>query len=230
LKLSPIQKKRVYQNIIEQIKASIERSELVPGDKLPSERELAERLSVSRSAVREAISVLESAGMVRIMQGIGVFLEEDRHKDLSARMNGIIHQQGMNLVELLEVRQGIEGQAAYLTAARRSQLDLKVIENAYEGLQNAVLEQKVAAAEDYQFHISIVEASRNQMLLQAVKLFSDRFQQGLHKSRSESMRIPGKSQVVLEEHLKIIEAIREQNAEKAQKAMWQHLQNVKSRF
>ncbi|GIM46005.1 GntR family transcriptional regulator [Collibacillus ludicampi] len=230
MKLAPIQKKRIYQYIIEQIKASIENGELLPGDKLPSERELADKLSVSRSAVREAFSVLDSAGLVRIMQGIGVFLKEDENEELITRMNDILNPHGVNLVELLEVRQGIEGQAAYLAAIRRSEADLQKIKTAYNHLEQAVAAQQVAAEEDYAFHISVVKASQNSMLLQAVKFLSDKFLQGVHQSRSESLKIPGKSQMVLAEHVEILNAIAEQDPEKAQQAMWQHLQNVKLRY
>lgn len=71
--LKPIRRKRLYQDIIEQIQLLIRDNELKPGDKLPSEREMAENLSVSRTSVREAISVMESAGLVEVLQGKGVF-------------------------------------------------------------------------------------------------------------------------------------------------------------
>lgn len=230
MKLTPVQKQRVYQMIIDQIKASIERKELKPGDRLPSERELAELLSVSRSAVREAISVLESAHIVRIAPGIGVFLEEDRNKDLLIKMNEIVSPSGANLIQLIEVRQAIEVQAAYLAALRRTDADLRSIGAAYSALVQSARAGKVAAEEDYRFHLSVVEASDNQMLLETVKFVSDKCLEGLRESRSQSMRIPGKSEAVLEEHRLIYEAIEERDANKALEKMWEHLQNVKTRY
>ncbi|WP_246079018.1 FadR/GntR family transcriptional regulator [Paenibacillus piri] len=226
----PVQKQRVYQMIIEQIKTSIERGELHPGDRLPSERDLAEALSVSRSAVREAVSVLESARIVKIAPGIGVFLEEDRNKDVLAKLNEIVSPQNTNLIELIEVRQAMEVQAAYLAALRRTDADLRAIQSALDALERSVKAGQVAAEEDYLFHLRVVEAAGNQMLMESVKFFSDKCLAGLHESRSQSLGIPGKSRAVLEEHQLIYSAIEQRNADRARDMMWEHLQNVKARY
>jgi GntR family transcriptional regulator, transcriptional repressor for pyruvate dehydrogenase complex len=91
---------------------------------VPSGRDLAERLAVSRSPVREAVSVLESAGMVKMNPGKGVFWIN--------RLNDILGEDKTVLVERLEVRQGIECQAASLSAGSRSEVDLKEIKSAYQ--------------------------------------------------------------------------------------------------
>lgn len=230
LKLSPIKKTRVYKTIIEQIKESIKRGELKPGDKLPSERELAERLSVSRSAVREAFSALESSGVVDTLPGTGIFLKKDSNEELIHAIDGILQNKGndLDIVELLEVRQGIEVQAAYLAALRRTDQDLKRIKKAYENLEKAAKSGKVAAEEDLEFHISVVKASHNQMLLQIIKLFLNKFYHSIEKFRIEDMKIPDQQKISLDiEHLNIYQAIEEKDTEKAQNAMWKHYENVK---
>lgn len=228
--LKPVQKqKRVYQFIIEQVKESMENGDLKPGDKLPSERELANLMSVSRSAIREALSVMESAGLVEVLRGIGVFLKEDENGQLLSRMDGILHQRGINLVELLEVRQGIEGQSAYLAAIRRTKSDVKELKRAYEQMEKKYANNQVAEQEDLEFHTSVVKASKNLMLLESVKLFSDTFLDGVQQLRSKSI-LTGKSQVVLLEHLDIYKAIEKQDPEKAQEAMLHHLRNAKGRY
>lgn len=230
MKLVSIQKQRVYQIVIDQIKQSIERGELTPGDKLPSERELAEGLSVSRAAVREAMSVLEAIRIVKILPGVGIFLEENSNNDLIARMSEIVRVGNTDLTQMLEVRQAIEGQAAHLAALRRTEADLQSLLEAYQGLERSVERNEIAAEEDYRFHMAVVEAAYNPMLLETVKFFSERFLAGLYHSRSESVQIPGKSKAVLEEHWQIYTAIADKNSEQAQKCMWVHLQNVKSRY
>jgi len=219
----------VYQDIIEQIKASIESGELKPGEKLPSERELANMLSVSRTAIREAISVMASAGVVEIFRGIGVFLKEDENDKLLRRINELFQQKGINLVELLEVRQGIEGQAAYLAAIRRTESDLQKIKFAYKKMEDFYAGNQTAEKEDFEFHTSIVKATQNKMLLQSVKLFSNEFLQEVKQLRNKSI-ITGKSQEVLSEHLDIYEAIEKQAPENAQKAMLEHLNNANRRY
>jgi GntR family transcriptional repressor for pyruvate dehydrogenase complex len=232
MKLNPIQKQRVYQNIIEQIKHSIEIGDLKPGERLPAERELAESLSVSRSAVREAISVLASSRLVRIQPGVGVFLEIDANHDMIARLSEILQDEigDSSLVQLLEVRQAIEGQAAYLAAIRRTPADLTAIQRAFEKLAASVERGRVAAEEDFHFHLEIVKAAYNPMLLETVKLFSDKCLIGLHKSRSESIQIQGKKDAVLNEHRHILQSIESMNPEQAQQMMWTHLHNVKLRY
>lgn len=230
MKLVSIQKQRVYQSVIDQIKQSVERGELKPGEKLPSERDLAEALAVSRAAIREAMSVLEAIRIVKVLPGVGIFLEEDANKDLAARMNEIVRVGNNDMMHLLEVRQAIESQAAHLAALRRTNSDLQALEEAYESLKSSVDSHKVAAEEDYRFHIAVVEAAYNPMLLETVKFFSEKFLAGLYHSRSESIRIPGKSKMVLEEHWRVYRAIADKDAEQAQKFMWEHLQNVRSRY
>lgn len=228
MNLEPIKKKRVYQDIIDQIRKLIASGTLKAGDQLPSERELASRLFVSRTAVREAISVLESSGIVRTHQGMGVFVREEAHDLLLFRMDNLINQQGISLVDLLEVRLGIEGQAAYLAATRRTDHDLDEIKTAYQKMENAYSIDKPAAEEDHEFHLAVVKASQNAMLVQHVMLFSDKFLKAVLELRSKSIGTK-KSQEVLLEHLAIYKAIEEKDPEKSQKAMWTHLNNAMKR-
>lgn len=227
--LKPIQKKRVYQEIIEQIKDSIRSGRLKPGDKLPSERELADRLSVSRNAVREAVSVMESAGLVEILQGIGIFLKEDHHDILTTRIDRLLNHQGLNLVELIEVREGLEGHGAFMAAKRRTAEDLERIKIAYENMQKAYELEQIGAEEDYEFHLAVVNAAKNTTLLDTVRLFSDTFIFGVQQLRKKSIR-KGQSQTVLLEHFEIYEAIKHGDPERAEKAMRAHLANAKKRF
>ena len=227
--LKPIRRKRLYQDIIEQIQLLIRDNELKPGDKLPSEREMAENLSVSRTSVREAISVMESAGLVEVLQGKGVFLINDENTKLLNKLDKLLNSQGLNLIELIEVRQGLEGQAAYLAAIRRSETDLQKIKSAYIKMEKAYANDLVAAEEDYEFHISVVTAAKNPMLLKAVELFTDPFLQGVNILREKSIK-SGKGQIILSEHFDIYKAIEEQDELKAQTAMWNHLVAAKKRY
>jgi len=226
----PIKKKRVYQIVIERIKASVESGEIKPGEKLPSEREMAKLLNVSRSAIREALSVMESVGMLEIKTGIGVFLIEDQIDHLLDKINILLFDNGIQLVEVLEVRQGIESQAAFMAAERANELDLLKIKKALTKLEKSVEKGQIAAEEDYEFHLAVVQASNNQMMMRMINLIADYFIQGLHESRKESLMIPGRSKEILNEHQQIYQAIVKQDSKKASEMMWNHLEHVKSRF
>lgn len=230
MKLSPLKKVRFYENLIEQIKTSIEFGELKAGDKLPSERELAAALSISRAAVREAISALEFSGIVEIRPGVGVFLAGNSSEEILLKINNILERRGGHLVELLEMRQGVESQAAYLAASRAVDEQKRKVRRAYLDLEEAVEGGHIGSEEDFRFHLSVVDASGNQLLGQVIELVSGRFKDSLEESRKESLSIPGQSEKILLEHKEILEAIESGEAERARASMWDHLENVRVRY
>jgi GntR family transcriptional repressor for pyruvate dehydrogenase complex len=227
---TPIKKARAYQGVMEQVKRSVEAGELSAGERLPSERELAAALSISRTAVREAISALESAGIVEIRPGVGVFLKKDSPQEIVQRIDDALNPDGAYLVELLELRQGIETQAAYLAALNADERLKDEIAEAYAILKKAVRRDQLGTEEDFRFHLAVVNASGNRMLGQVIKLVSGRFKDGLEESRKQSLSIPGQSQAILLEHEEILRAIQAGEAEKARDSMWRHLDNVRTRY
>ena len=224
----PVEKKRIYHVIIEQIKGAIDRGELKPGDRLPSERKLAESLSVSRSTIKEAISVLESAGIVDIRPGVGVFLRQNSLEHIILDINMILGKK-TNMVELLEFRQALESNAAYYAALRATAEDHARIKKAFEKLEQAVLDNRIAALEDFAFHMEVCLASKNMLFKKVLDSISDVFLDGLKESRSISQKM-GRSKIILEEHRKIYEAILSGDATLSRKEMWEHIQKVKERF
>lgn len=197
---------------------------------MPSERELAAALGISRGAVREAISALETAGTVEIRPGVGIFLDGGGAREVVARIDGILESRGAHMVEMLELRQGVETQAAYLAALRADGKLVDGIEAAYSVLDAAVGAGLIGTEEDFAFHLAVVEASGNRMLGEVIELVSGRFKNGLEKSRKESMSILGQSRTILLEHRDILEAIKAEDAERARASMWKHLENVRARY
>ncbi|MBP1931420.1 FadR/GntR family transcriptional regulator [Ammoniphilus resinae] len=224
---APIKKQRVSDIIVERIKDSIENGIIKPGDKLPSERELASSLNVSRGTVREALSILEAKGVVEVQSGKGVFLLQNSQAELFRLLNATFREERTDLLELLELRQSLEGQASFFAAERRNEQDLENIKQALERLENSVCTNQVAAQEDYDFHMAIVEASHNSMMVTTLRMISEACIDGLQAARSEAMLIPGKPKVVLQEHIEIFQAINEANPEKARQLLIHHLENVK---
>lgn len=224
---NPIKKNRASKIVIDQIKTAIQKGEFLPGDKLPPERDLAKQFSVSRGVVREAISVLESKGVVEVKPGKGVFLSTNPQEDLFELLNSLVENENSSLIELLELRQSIESQAAYYAAQRRTQRELDKIEDALNKLEACFLEGKVAAEEDFQFHMAVAEASHNSMMVHTLRLIADVIIQGLYEARSDALLIPGQAKIAMEEHKKIFQAIKDKDPESARNAMINHLENVK---
>src|SRR6056297_1982532 len=116
----PIRPKKISEEIVEQIKALISRGELKPGDRVPSERELAALLGVSRPSVREAIMVLEAMGLVESRQGGGTFVRSLTQATLADPLSSMVEKNPRMLHHLAEVRMGLETWSAYLAAQRAS--------------------------------------------------------------------------------------------------------------
>lgn len=230
MKNSSIGKRRVYQSIVDQIKIAIENKEILPGRKLPSERELASKLSVSRTSVKEAYSVLKSEGLIEIKHGSGVTLLKDGTDDVIMKMNIIIRGESTDTIELMELRQGIEGEATYYASLRCSDEDIENLHYFYLKLKKAVEAKEIAAKEDLDFHMYIARLARNSILTDVMYMISDRLLEGLQESRADTIKIPGKSQQILEEHYDIFSAIRDKQPLMAREAMYNHLQNVKQRY
>ncbi|WLD93324.1 FadR/GntR family transcriptional regulator [Alkalihalobacillus sp. AL-G] len=230
MNLSPIKKKRLYQHIVKQIQMAIKGGGILPGEKLPSERVLASTLSVSRTSVKEAFSVLEAAGVVQIKQGSGVYLLKNSKEDILEKINTILQGRSVNMVELMELRQSIEGDAAYYAAVRSDKKTIELLGKAYERLEQAVRNKTLAADEDYQFHICIAKAARNSLIFRVMDMVSGELFAGLEESRTKTLEVPGKSKEILHEHLQIYEAIKEGDPQAARDAMRDHLQKVKQRY
>ncbi|MFC4557803.1 FadR/GntR family transcriptional regulator [Virgibacillus kekensis] len=226
----PVKKKRIYQEIIEQLKQKIEEGEICYGEKLPSERMLADKLSVSRTSVKEAFSVLESAGVVEIRQGSGVYLRKNSHEDMISRINAIIHGVAVDIVELMEFRLALERDAAYYAAERGSAEEMESIYAAFRNLESAVEKNNIAAEEDLAFHMTIARAAGNSVTERVMLMLSDQIREGLIESRARTLKIPDQSRIVLEEHRAIYEAIKNGNAIEARRAMDRHLEAVKQRY
>lgn len=142
------------------------------------------------------------------------------------KINTILND-SLNLVEILEFRQAIEGDAAYYAALRSIKQDLKSLKTSFSALEHAVSQDIIAAKEDYTFHMTICKASKNTMLQKVILLVSDTLLDSLNESRSQTLKIPGRSETVLEEHRRINYAICKGDASLARQEMWGHLQNVK---
>jgi len=225
-------KKRVYQTIVEHVKSAIERKEMIPGDKLPSERTLASHLSVSRTSVKEAYSVLESAGLVEIKHGSGVILLKDNTEDIIMKMNVLVRGESFDIVELMEFRQAIEGETAYLAAVRCNEDDANTLEQAFRRFEKTVSGKdaevsEIGAKEDLDFHMCIARISRNLLFVEVMYMIYGRLYEALKDAPVKTVQIPGRNQTVLAEHYKLFTAIKDKNPELAREAMTEHLQSVK---
>jgi GntR family transcriptional repressor for pyruvate dehydrogenase complex len=215
---------RLYESVIEQIMELIKNNELKPGDKLPPERELAEKLSISRGSLREAFRVLESRGFIKSKPGGGRYIREIRKNGHNDTENIILSLEKSSILELLEAREIFEVKIVKLVAQRATVEDIKSIGAALNKMnEEDGLEDDKKTESDTEFHLAIASASHNFVFVNIMKLHLDL----LKETREKTWQIPGRREKQYQEHQTIFQAIKEHNSKKAEEAMLKHLRKVR---
>lgn len=223
----PLRGPQLSEQVAQRLSDAIQTGEWGRGDRLPTEAALVERFGISRSVVREAISMLRNAGLVTSRRGSGSFVAES--PTVSLRMS--IPDPGLqSVVEVLELRRPLEVEAARLAAERRTPSQLRRIRNAMADIDEAVEAGRSGVEEDMAFHRAIAEAANN-VHFTAVLDFYNRF---LHHAISvtrtnESLRETFMQQVVAE-HQAMLDAISASDAEAAARAAAIHLEHAEARL
>ena len=222
----PIKTKKIYEEIVEQIKEMISKGELNPGDKLMPERDLAERLQVGRSAVREAYRALEAIGIIQIRPGEGTFVREMGTKSMTEIMSLVLMTEKNALCELLELRRIIEVEAAGLAARRRSEDDLKSMKKFLEQMKVDIESGNLGELADMKFHYAVTAAAQNSLLMRFMNTISETMKTLLRTAREQLYITPGTPERLYQEHVLVYQAIVAGSVEEARKAMLDHLQRV----
>jgi GntR family transcriptional regulator, transcriptional repressor for pyruvate dehydrogenase complex len=216
-----VRRNKVYEEVAKQIERLILKK-LKPGDKLPSERELAEMLQVSRSSIRDAIRGLELVGLVEPRQGAGTIVRE-RSADSSANPFANALKRRQNLVtELLDFRKMLEPPLAARAATNASTDEISEMEDILQRQEKTQGQGNPAIAEDAEFHYSIALASGNSVVLKVIDTLMDL----LRDTREHSLQVEGRAEKSLAGHRRILSAIKRHDAEAAKAAMRRHIEDV----
>lgn len=222
----PIKTKKNYEEIVEQIKLLISEGDLKPGDKLLSEKELADQLKVSRTSVREALSALELMGLIEIKPGGGTFIKQNKGSIIEPLALILLMERDAAL-ELYELRQILEVEAAWLAAQRATGEDLNRINNALLEMKSDLEEQKLGEEADFKFHYAVAEATHNSLLFRLMNTIADTMRQTLRTSRQRLYTLEGMPERLFREHTAIFQAIKAGEPNKARQAMYDHLAGVR---
>jgi GntR family transcriptional repressor for pyruvate dehydrogenase complex len=215
---------RLSERVADALSAEIKSSRFRPGDKLPTEPELAEQFSVSRTVVREAMSRLKSLGLVESRQGSGVYVLEATIAPLSFDASYAVSKEAV--VQMVEVRRALEAEVAGLAALRRSAADLRNIRQAIVSLDKAVESGGDGVQEDVTFHRAIADAARNPFLLSTLQYLS-RFLHGATRvTRANEARRGDFAREVKQEHQAILAAIESKDPTAARAAAFDHMNNA----
>ena len=212
---------RLSDQVADALAEEIRQGRLVVGDKLPTEAELVAQFGVSRTVVREAVSRLKSLGLVDSRQGSGVYVREVGFSPLNfdARHTGSRDA----VIQMVEVRRGLEAEVAALAALRRTPRTLQAIRDAITALDQTAGD---GVAEDVQFHRAIAEAAGNPFLLGTLEYLGQFLHGATRVTRANEARRSDFVDQVRQEHLAIVEAIAAGDAPRARQAAATHMNNA----
>lgn len=227
--MKKIKRTKLYEEVIKQIQNDIKSQKLKPGDRLPTEKELSKMYGVSKMTVREAMSALESAGLIQVRHGSGIFLNDINEKVLIEPLTLELLKEKNNLFNLLELRKGIESEAAYLAAIRASNDDIKNIQKCLQKMKKDIDKENIIM-HDFNYHYAIVIATKNPVYIKAFKTITGIFQQGLkvtfkylHENQENYLKM-------IDEHTAVFECLESRNSKQARLAMYEHLEKVRIRM
>ena len=223
-----IKTRRLSDEIVRQIKEAMFNGKLRVGDKLPTERELAERFETSRASVREALRTLEPEGLIHVKKGIdgGIFVADLDHQHLTNSFHNLLQLRKVSIHDITEVRLIFEPQAAKLAAERIEADDLRKLEQVIEEMNAAVKQRDLPRFYDLKFHQIIARAARNPILV----MLSESMLSVAAKTISEINPSRDTLRHVLTCHRRVLDALRKRDPDAAHEAMLEHIVDVQSRL
>lgn len=219
--LRPIKRTNIAEEIAEQLILMILRGDLKPGDRLPSEQEMMEKLDVGRSSVREAVRSLSVMGLVDVRQGNGAVVCDDsgffakavaRHSFMSPKTRQ----------HLIEVREIIEVGAAYLAAARATDQDMASLRSTLEEMRASLEDIEKCLDLDLAFHLTLADATQNAILYEIILSIRELMKRFIQ----DNLSMPGSAAAALREHEQVARAIERGDPAAARDAMLAHLRAV----
>jgi len=216
---------KVYSQVIEEIKKKIRDGELKKGDKLPSEREMAETLSVSRTSVREAIRALEVIGIVESKHGAGNYIRTSFEDSLFEPLSVMFMLQESSPKEMFELRETLELQCAKLAAKNIDDEEINFLTVILDRMYISKSEEENLRL-DIQFHYMIAKASRNVLLINVLQVISQLMDEFIEKSRAKILTQQKSRDVLLSIHENLLRALKEKDEGKVYQAMKQHFEVI----
>ncbi|OLT47725.1 GntR family transcriptional regulator [Saccharomonospora sp. CUA-673] len=210
---------RLYEQVLDRLREYVTGAGLGAGDKLPAERELAQRLGVSRTSIKQAIVVLQVQGLVEARHGGGTYLVADT---LDAEPVERLVERRKRLPDVLDAREAIETKLAELAAERRTTADLDAIAAALDHMRHEIADGGHGVEGDRRFHAAVTEAAHSVLLADFMTSIADQ----ITESRNESLRQPGRPTRSLTQHTAIFDAVSRGDGKRAATAMRRHLRTV----
>ena len=224
-----VQPEKLSASVVRQIEQFILRGILTPGERLPAERELAERLGVSRPSLRDALADLQDRGLLVSRAGAGVFVADVLGSAFSPALVQLFASHDEAVFDYLSFRRDMEGLAAERAAKFGSDYDLQVIQAIFDKMEMAgdPATSEEAAALDAKFHSAIMDASHNVVMLHMMRSMFDLLREGVFYNRRVMFQQHTTREALLEQHRAINAALQARDPARAREAVETHLDYVK---
>lgn len=220
-----IESEKLSQSVVRQIEMLILRGILRAGERLPAERELAERLDVSRPSLRDAVAELQSRGLLVSRAGSGIFVAEVLGSAFSPALVRLFANNAEAVFDYIAFRRDMEGLAAERAARLASDTDLKVVDAIFAKMETAHSKRNPAeeAALDADFHMAIIEASHNIVMLHMMRSMYDLLREGVFYNRSVMFKHRTTRTALLDQHRAINAALQARDQAAARVAVEAHM-------
>jgi GntR family transcriptional regulator, transcriptional repressor for pyruvate dehydrogenase complex len=219
----PIKQEKISAKIAEQIKSLITKGELKPGDVLPPERELVKIFKVSRASLREALKSLTGMGFLEITQTHRTIVKSLAAGRITEPLDYLIREDIHTVLELIEVRKAIEIWNAYYAAERAKDEDVARLENSVASMRKKIEQHSSAVEEDANFHIAVSQAAHNKIQTHLMFSIYDLLKESIANYFDNF-----KLNYILDQHSRVVEAIRKKDPVLASRRMREHLDYVES--
>lgn len=225
----PVHPEKLAHSVVRQIELLILRGILRPGERLPSERELSDRLGVSRPSLREALAELQARGLVTSRAGAGIFVAESLSAVFPPALSRLFSAHDEALFDYIDFRRDMEGLAAERAARYGSDTDLRVIDAVFAKMEAAHSRRnpETEAALDAEFHMAIIEASHNVIMLHMMRSMFGLLKAGVFYNRQVMFKQRMTRAALLDQHRAINEALQARDPAGARAAVERHLDFVR---
>lgn len=225
-----VRPEKLSQTVIRQIELLILRGILRPGERLPSERELSERMDVSRPSLREAVSDLQDRGLLVARPNAGIYVADVLGSAFAPALVDLFSRHDEAVFDYIAFRRDMEGLAAERAARLASDTDLMVINAICEKMEAAHGKRDPSdeAALDAEFHMAIIEASHNVVMLHMMRSMFDLLRQGVFYNRQMMFKARTTREALLDQHITINAALQARDPTAARSAVEAHLTFVET--
>lgn len=222
----PAKNTKVYEQVVERIKKMIEEGELKIGDKLPTERAMAEELNVSRASIREAIRSLEVIGLIESIQGAGNYIKNDFSEILLEPLSMMFMLQQGSAIEIYELREVLELSTIMISAERIKKEELKKLKELIEKFKESDIESNNVII-DKEFHYTIVKAANNPLITNLLNVLSQVIDKFITDSRKNILESSENKERLLKLHERIYIALENRNSLEAYTCLKEHFELIK---